>query len=273
MPAGEGKGWAKGRSAKVDPRIARAGAAHRGMRYVPRRPFDDRRRRSGTVDTNWSPTLAYAVGLIATDGCIVRGRTVSFPSADRELVEILLACLQKRNQVSVIRTRAGGVAYRTQIGDVAFCRWLMSIGIAPRKSLTIGSIDAPDHLLVPLVRGLLDGDGSIINKVARADTKGRKDYRWEYLRTTFVSASRGHIAWLRDRVHEVLRVDGYIALARGRGGHHDQYTRRFGKRGSLVLLPLLYADPRAPRLARKWHVWADYAKRHGLEPSGQCGLE
>jgi hypothetical protein len=138
----------------------------------------------------------------------------------------------------------------------------MSIGITPRKSLTIAAIDVPDEFLIPLARGLLDGDGSILNKSARADTHGRPGYRWEYLRTQFLSASRPHIQWLRGRILEVVGVDGYIALARGRDGRHDMYTLRFGKRASLVLLPLVYADPNAPRLTRKWQVWANYTTRH-----------
>jgi len=42
------------------------------------------------------------------------------------------------------------------------------------------------------------------------------------------------------------------------------YTLRFGKRASLQLLPLIYADPDAPRLTRKWGVWAEYRKRHSI---------
>jgi hypothetical protein len=263
VAAGEGKGWAKGRTAKDDPRIARAAASHRGRIYASHvRPELDRRRLSPTVDTTWTPTLAYAIGLMATDGCIVDGDHIGFPSADRELVELFLQCLGKNNTISQFRTRTGGVAYRTQIGDVAFCRWLVSIGITPRKSLTMGKLDVPDELLVPLARGLLDGDGSIINKRARADTKRRNDYYWEYLRTQFLSASRPHIEWLHDRFLKLLELDGYIASARGRAGRHDMYTLRFGKRASLVLLPLIYADRGAPRLTRKWRVWADYVERH-----------
>src|SRR5438445_2711489 len=85
VPAGEGKGWAKGRSAKDDPRIARAAAGHRGKQYLPRVPAElDRRRKSAPAVIRWTPEFAYALGLLATDGAIVRGRTISFPSADRE---------------------------------------------------------------------------------------------------------------------------------------------------------------------------------------------
>ena len=82
------------------------------------------------------------------------------------------------------------------------------------------------------------------------------------LRTQLVSASRAHVEWLRCRALEVLKLHGYIALQRGRDGRHDEYTLRFGKRASLVLLPLLYSDSDAPRLTRKWRVWDDYRARH-----------
>ena len=263
MAAGEGKGWAKGRTAENDARVARAAATHRGKRYVPRIPAErDRRRKSAPAATNWTDDLAYAVGLIATDGCVADGDHISFVSADLELVEHLLRCLGKRNTASAFRTRTGGTAFRTQIGDVAFCRWLATIGITSRKSLVLGAIDAPDERFVPLVRGLLDGDGSIMNKRALADTGRRPDYFWEYLQTRFVSASQAHIVWLESRIRANLGIGGYVAISRARDGRRPQYTLRFGKRSSLRLLPILYADPTAPRLTRKWRVWADYVARH-----------
>ena len=269
MVAGAGKGWAKGRSAANDPRIARAAAAHRGKQYVLHVPPEqDGRRITPAARLDWTPALAYAVGLIATDGSIARGRTVGFPSADRELVSHLLTCLGKHNKIGRIRTRTGGVLYRTQIGDAAFCRWLMSIGIGPRKSLTIGPLVVPDDHLLTLTRGLLDGDGSVINKRARADVGRRTDYYWEYLQTRFVCASRPHLEWLRDRLMLALDVDGLIIKRAARGRKHDCFTLRYGKVASQRLLPALYFDTRAPRLERKWRVWADYADRHGLDPRG-----
>jgi hypothetical protein len=145
-------------------------------------------------------------------------------------------------------------------------RWLVSIGIRPQKSLTIGAIDVPDGCFLSLARGLLDGDGSIMNKVARADTKRRADYRWEYLQTKFVSASLAHILWLRGRLNDATGLVGYVMTTKANGRHRACYALRFSKHASVRLLPLLYADPGAPRLTRKWRVWADYAARHGIDP-------
>jgi len=82
----------------------------------------------------------------------------------------------------------------------------------------------------------------------RADTRRSRSYYWEYLRTSFLSASRAHIVWLRERIDGAFGLQGYIAIARAREGHTEMYTLRFGKRGSLQLLPLIYSYPDAPRL-------------------------
>jgi hypothetical protein len=262
VAARQGKGWAKGRSATDDPRIARAAAGHRGKQYVPRVPPEkDRRRTSPPVDTTWTPAFAYAIGLMAADGCVADGDHISFPSADRELVELFATCLGKRNRISEFRTRTSGVAYRIQFGDVSFCRWLEGIGITSRKSLTMGAIDVPPHLVVDLARGLLDGDGSIISKRTRADTGRRSDYYWEYLQTKFVCASRPHLEWLMAQLKALLTIDGLIITRTARGNRHAFYTLRYSKRASHVLLPALYRTG-GPRLTRKWNVWQRYLDRH-----------
>jgi hypothetical protein len=248
VTAGEGKGWSKGRSAKDDPRIARAAAGHRGKQYAARvAPGEDGRRKRPLAEPQWTPRLAYAIGLIATDGGITRGRNLGFPSADRELVRHLLECLGKDNKIGRVRGRTGGTYYRTQIGDAAFCRWLMSIGIEERKSLTIGALDVPDEYLFTVARGLLDGDGSIINKTTRADVGRRDDYYWEYLQTKFVCGSRPHLEWLKGRLKQSLGVDGLIITRAARGNRHASYTLRYGKVASHRLLPQIYRDTSAPR--------------------------
>ena len=68
----------------------------------------------------------------------------------------------------------------------------------------------PEHLLPHLVRGLLDGDGSIIDKVWRGDTTRRSDYWYEWFRAQFVSASRDHIVWLHATLKQALGLRGWI---------------------------------------------------------------
>jgi hypothetical protein len=264
-----GKGWAKGLTAATDPRIARAAAGHRGKQYVRRTPPElCRWPVSGltTLPLAWSDEMAYIVGLTATDGCLVTGRrAINFKSGDRQLVETYLCLLGRKNRVKSHPTKSGGIAYYTQFHDSQLYEWFRSVGIMPRKSLTIGAISVPDDFLFPLVRGLLDGDGSVINKVYRADTGRRDNYYWEYLITSFTSASRTHLEWLRDRLGNATRQIGVLSeLKRSetRSNRRPFFLLRFGKRSSCVLLPLIY--PRqAPCLSRKRAIWLDYDRRHG----------
>ncbi|MDQ2953063.1 MAG: hypothetical protein M3R54_12470, partial [Chloroflexota bacterium] len=174
-----GKDWAKGRTAANDPRIARAAQAHRGLSYRPRL------RAAPTIE--WSSRIAYAVGLIATDGCLIRnGRHIAFVTQDEELMRTFLACIGHTEQrYRKELTRIGNDLYRVQLSDANLHRWLMSVGLTPRKSLTLGSIDVPDEFFADTVRGLLDGDGSVYVARHRPTVRRYPYYWYERLRTLF----------------------------------------------------------------------------------------
>jgi hypothetical protein len=246
-------------------------AMHRGLRYVRRTALADCRwpvRSTTQLRLAWSDEMAYVVGLTATDGCLYsKRRKVNFKSMDRPLVATYLELLGRTNAVKSAPTRSGATVYFTEFHDTRLYEWFLSIGLTPRKSLTLGGIDVPDAFLMPLVRGLLDGDGSVINAVYRADTARRSDYYWEYLITSFNSVSRAHIEWLRERLLTVAGVDGAVCASRPsdkRRNRSVMYQLRYAKRASTVLLPLLYPRADAPCLARKRAIWYDYASRHGL---------
>lgn len=68
-----GKNWSRGLTKATDARVARAAAAHLGLRYVARSPQTDKRRKSrprGTLE--WNRFTAYGLGLAATDGNLGR---------------------------------------------------------------------------------------------------------------------------------------------------------------------------------------------------------
>ncbi len=223
LVVGSGKGWASGKTAASDPRIARAAAAHIGLTYQRRTPIELTRWAGVSArptSYEWTPATAYAVGLIATDGCLIEGRhAIAFVSQDAQLVATLLQCLGRDPKYRVDRTRVGRELYRFQIKDAVLYRWLEEAGLTPRKSLTLGAIRVPDVLLAHLVRGLLDGDGSIINKIWRADTTRRSDYYYEYLRVHFVSGSRAHVEWLQGELRSAVKLRGWIGTFVRPGRH------------------------------------------------------
>src|SRR5438445_8917229 len=148
------KNWSKGLTKATDARVARAAEAHRGLSYV-RRSTVDRRRGPGSrlEPLSWTPALAYAVGLAATDGCLINtGRHVAFVSSDRDLVESFLACIRRRSS----NFRNDGNAYRAQLGDVELYRWLSGTGFTQRKSLTLRRVEVPSVLFLDFVRGMFE---------------------------------------------------------------------------------------------------------------------
>lgn len=245
-----GKGWAKGLTAATDPRIARMAAARLGK---ARGAYTVRR----SQIWDWTPEVAYAVGLLATDGNLSpSGRHVSVSSAEQEVLETFLRCVDRRAKIGNVKGGYGTRGLRVQIGDVGLYRWLQSIGLTPRKSLTLGSINVPDDVLAHLLRGLLDGDGSIIDGTydGTGNARGR---RYRTLLTRFNTASRDHAEWVRERIRARYGLSGGLWCEDG------MYQLTYAKRASLRLLPLLYPAPDVPCLERKREVWRKFEREGG----------
>src|ERR1700722_7240854 len=116
----------------------------------------------GKVKIEWSGKFAYAIGLIATDGCLYGdGRHINFTSKDLEQIENFKKCLGITNKIG--RKSRGGEREKkyfvVQIGDVLFYKFLNDIGLHKAKSLTLSEIKIPEHYFIDFLRGCFDGDG------------------------------------------------------------------------------------------------------------------
>src|SRR5205823_13893444 len=132
----------------TDPRVARMAEAHRGKQYVRRTPLELCRwpiARLTTLPLVWSDEMAYIVGLTATDGCLLTGRrAINFKSADRPLVETYIRLLGRTNAIVTEKTRKGRPLYHVQFSGTRLYGWFQSIGLTPRKSLTLGALAVPE---------------------------------------------------------------------------------------------------------------------------------
>lgn len=100
----------------------------------------------------WSPALAYAVGLIATDGNLSGdGRHISIPSKDFDLLECLRQCLGLTNRIGQTRSGRGDLYYKLQWSDRVLYHWLEGIGLTAAKEPHLGRSGRPQRIL----RGLL----------------------------------------------------------------------------------------------------------------------
>lgn len=197
----------------------------------------------GKVKVEWSPDLAYAIGLLAADGSLSsNGRHIAFVSKDIEQLNNFMAALDFRVATGSVRAADGRVcAYRVQFGDVLFYKFLLSIGLTPNKSKTIGEIKVPTEYFFDFLRGSFDGDGC---------TYSYFDPRWKssfMFYTTFVSASPAHILWLQREIADRLGFRGHITG----DGKRTVLQLKYAKADSLILLRKMYQDTSVRCLARK----------------------
>ncbi len=117
-------------------------------------------------DFKWTSKLAYAVGLLTTDGNLSKdGRHITMRSSDIQLLETFKECLNLTNKISQSKSdgRATKPSYRVQFSRVQLYRWLLKIGLFPHKTYTIGELKIPNKYFRDFLRGHLDGDGNIEN--------------------------------------------------------------------------------------------------------------
>ncbi|HEY0980461.1 MAG TPA: hypothetical protein VGE18_03605 [Candidatus Paceibacterota bacterium] len=196
-----------------------------------------------TISTEWSANLAYAVGLLVTDGCLYNdGRHISFTSKELEQIFNFKKCL---SLVCVIgRTISGydkGPSYRVQFGGIHFYNFLLSIGLIPAKSKTIGAIEIPDFYFFDFLRGCLDGDGSFYSYW---DSRWRSSHMF-YLE--FTSASKEHLMWLQCKLFSLAGIKGHITQSL----KSRTYQLKYAKREGLEIIRKMYYSPGVVCLSRK----------------------
>ncbi|MDO8511642.1 MAG: hypothetical protein Q7S57_00025 [bacterium] len=174
--------------------------------------------------------LWYVIGLIATDGNLsLDGRHINITSKDiqhLEKVKIALGLLSK------ITMKANGTSKKKIYGalsfsDVCFFRYLLSIGLTPKKSLTISQISVPEVYFTHFLRGVIDGDGNIHRWIHPQNNCEQWELR-------IYSASINFTQWLYDKTTELFHVSGNIITSLPHG--RNMYNIKFGKMAAQAVL-------------------------------------
>jgi signal peptidase I len=208
------------------------------------------------ISREWSPDLAYVIGLIAADGNLSPDeRHITFISKDRQLHEIYKQCLGISNKTSWSHR-----SFRTTFGSVVFYQWLLTIGLMPDKTFKMRKIKVPHKYFADFVRGYLDGDGNI--NVYQDDYNARKHQNEKYiywrLYVRLYSANHPFLKWLQEKIERLVGVKGRIV------NHGDSaYTIQYAKKDSLMFLSWLYYHPDLPCLERKRAQYHDYLAKIG----------
>jgi hypothetical protein len=193
----------------------------------------------------WSPKIAYAVGLLTTDGNLSPdGRHMILVSKDIPQLETFKKCLNLKNKIGLRRSGYTGKknCYCVQFGDVALYKWLLKKGLSPNKTKRIGSLKIPHKYFFDFLRGHLDGDGCIRKYQDPIYKNSRRFY------INFHAFSLKHLRWIRKTVKKILKINGYI-----RDGARVSILT-YAKKESLKLISRLYYNNKVPCLRRKYRI-------------------
>ena len=191
----------------------------------------------------WSPELAYAVGLLVTDGSLsVDGRHIDLTSKDEEQLINFMHCIGKKIRISSKRpSPLAEPITRVQFSDVGLYNFLQDIGLTPKKTKTIGPIKVPEEYLFDFLRGHHDGDGAFYSYY---DPRWKNSFMYYLI---FLSASKEHVLWIQNKIEALLGVKGHITTSRS----SCVLQLKYAKKESLLVLRKMYPNKTVVCLSRK----------------------
>lgn len=208
------------------------------------------------VKTEWSENLAYAIGLLVTDGCLAKSSTlIDLTSVDKEQLLNFNKCIGVDLKIGLKKSGFGKQIMRVQIKNKIFYEFLLLIGLTPAKSKTIGPIDIPDEYFFDFLRGCFDGDGSFYSYW---DKRWRSSFMFY---TEFASASPKFIIWLQKKIFEHLNIKGHIT----KDGKGSTEQLKYAKADSVKILKKMYHSSHIVCLSRKRLKIADSFDKIGLK--------
>lgn len=194
------------------------------------------------IKIKWSPSFSYGIGLLTTDGNLSKdGRHITFTSKDFELINNFQKSLGIRYPVSkkCSGSQKAKKYYFVCFGDVCLYKFLVQIGLMPRKSKIIKEVRVPNKYFFDFLRGHLDGDGSFYSYW---DPRWRSSFMFY---TVFLSASKKHIIWLQRKILKLVGIRGHINKSK------LCYQLKYAKKESVKLLPKIYYQKEILYLKRK----------------------
>lgn len=171
------------------------------------------------TDITWTTDLAYAVGLITSDGSLSKdGRHIDFTSKDIEQIYNFKKALGITCIFSMKKSGSGAISYRVQFSHVRLYRFLTVIGLRQNKSMSLQKVTVPTEFFWSFLRGVYDGDGS---------TSAYSDKRCTNSFMCYVSISSGSksfLEWISEEIMIKIRVGGHITTNKSGTCHQLKYS-------------------------------------------------
>ncbi|MFA6251309.1 MAG: hypothetical protein WC603_01645 [Candidatus Paceibacterota bacterium] len=195
------------------------------------------------INEKWNANLAYAIGLLATDGCLANdGLLIDLTSKDKEQLLNFSKCVGVNFKIGNKWNLKGDECLRIQFKNRIFYDFLLSIGLTSKKSLTMGKLKVPDKYFFDFLRGCFDGDGCFYSYW---DPRWRSSHMF-YIE--FVSASKEHIDWLQQELKNNIKVNGHITVAFKKNKY---YQLKYAKKEAMEIIKKMYYNPNVVCLSRK----------------------
>jgi len=194
------------------------------------------------ISETWNANLAYAIGLIATDGCLSSdGLLIDLTSKDREQLLNFSKCVGVDFKIGDKKNGNGDQCLRIQFKNKIFYDFLLSVGLTLKKSLTLGKLKIPDKYFFDFLRGCFDGDGCFYSYW---DPRWRSSHMF-YLE--FASASLKHLLWIQEEIGKRIHVVGHIT------GRKKKvfFQLKYAKKEALEVIKKMYYNPTVVSLSRK----------------------
>jgi hypothetical protein len=145
----------------------------------------------------WSPDMAYILGFILADGCIIKGSYKGYSDAlkfgvnkkDIDIIEKIKQKLGSSHKISICEDAAHFCITNQKIVND-----LKSLKINYRKSLRENIPNVPQKYVRDFIRGVIDGDGSI-----------SFDKKWGYP-TLSVCGGKNTISFIQNHFLEKFNI-------------------------------------------------------------------
>lgn len=112
--------------------------------------------------------MSYLLGYIIADGCITISKnrkknpfTLNITSVDKKHLYKLRHILKSKHKIGKKINGENGIGFQLQIRNLTLAEDLISLGIFPRKTYNLKSIDVPQKYFADFTRGFFDGDGTV----------------------------------------------------------------------------------------------------------------
>lgn len=206
----------------------------------------------------WGPEMAYLLGYIYADGSLedspkIRGHYIRLTSIDKDRIQFAQTQLQAAHPIQKLTKTTPHEKQRflLRIGSKKMFADLLSIGLSPKKSLTVRMPVIPKKYLSNFVRGYFDGDGCVYIETA-LNTKGKRILK--ALRVIFTSGSKKFLIDLEKLLRENVSLEERKITSARRC-----YQLRYSTKDSVSLFCYFYSSVSSDAyMRRKYDTFKKY---------------